>query len=186
MFKVADILSNYIPDDICNKINHSLLCNVKGYLVYLAGLINESFNKCAIPFIVFGLRQLLELITICTYVDTHNVYKNCSLEEKLKLIQDFSFSHMISRSTYFKRIIIETFGAGEGRAFINNMRCVYSNLSRYLHIPLSPCIVNPKFEDPCQCIGEIKELKNIANTIDNISRNLLTVWLHRNSLTKQI
>jgi hypothetical protein len=155
---------------------NSVLCKLKEYLSYLIELIDRASNSCSIPFIAFGLRLLMELTALCIYIDLHHVYKDLDLDRKVSLLRSFDFSEMITRSTFFRRLVIEKLGTDEGREFINHMKSVYGTLSQFLHTPITPCVVSLTPFNPCRCVEELKYLETVRFDVHNIIKKLIYIW----------
>lgn len=164
-----------VPADICSNNENSVLCALKNYITYLINATEEALKKCSIPFAAFGLRLLFEVITLGVYIDLHLIYKDRPLQEKLRLIQDMSLGMVIIRSTFFRRIIIRTFGPIEGRKFINDMKGIYVYLSKYLHVPTHSCLINFA-EDLCVCSNEVHNLIALSNDVIQLAKKLINIW----------
>lgn len=168
--------SNYISNDVCSSRENSIMCKVKGYVDYLVETVNEFFNTCSIPFIAFGLRLLIELITLCIYIDLHHVYGKMDLNRKSKLIQSFNLSKVVTRSTFFRRLTIDILGPDEGRKLLDQIKNIYKNLSKYLHTPLTQCLTSTSSNNLCQCTEDLDNLKSIAKDVNNTIRRLALMW----------
>lgn len=173
---VNDNILASISPNVCSIDRNSALCSMKEYLQYIVELTNEAFNNCAIQFAASGLRFLLELITLAVYVDTHHVYKNKLILEKLSLIQSFSLGSILGRSTFFRRVFVKVLGSKDSRILIDNMKMLHRTLSRYMHGPPASCLANVTLFNPCTCVEELRVLRDIAGNVVDLVRKIVYVW----------
>ena len=167
--------------DTCRGYANSLLCAAKDYLCSIARTASNALDNALIHFAAFGLRLLLETAVLCIYIDIHSTYKWLPINKKLELAKEFSFSATISRSTLFRRALIEIFGSEDGRGMVNTMRKTYKKLSQYIHTPVLCVDEDKPTAHAVGCVNILEELKAVARELSTILEKLAYLWLKRSS-----